>query len=187
MVDQYTRELAVDQPEPSQLLLQVDGAGGVGKTVALLRACARLQELATMNGKQNLVFRSAPTGIAAYAITGKTLHSLLRLPVRGKMSDLSTSTLQSLQALFRDCRFLMIDEKSMVDLKMFSLIDDRLRVIFPATSHRPFGGINVLICGDFYQLPPVGGKPLYSLRSSLLRAWAIRTGSGVDNHMTVIR
>jgi ATP-dependent DNA helicase PIF1 len=58
VVDQYTRELAVDQPEPSQLLLQVDGAGGVGKTVALLRACARLQELATMNGKQNPVFRS---------------------------------------------------------------------------------------------------------------------------------
>ena len=72
------------------------------------------------------MFRSAPTGIAAYAITGKTLHSLLRLPVRGKMSDLSTATLQSLQALFRDCRFLMVDEKSMIDLKMFSLVDDRL-------------------------------------------------------------
>ena len=112
------------------------------------------------------MFRSAPTGIAAYAITGKTLHSLLRLPVRGKMSDLSTATLQSLQALFRDCRFLMVDEKSMIDLKMFSLVDDRLRAIFPATSDQPFGGVNVLICGDFFQLPPVGGKPLYARRSS---------------------
>ena len=82
------------------------------------------------------------------------------------MSDLSTATLQSLQAMFRDCRFLMIDEKSMIDLKMLSLIDDRLRVILPATSHLPFGGMNVLISGDFYQLPPVGGKPLYSLRAS---------------------
>ena len=60
----------------------------------------------------------------------------------------------------------MINEKSMVDLKIFSLINDQLHVIFPATSHRPFGGINILICGDFYQLPSVGGKPLYSLRSS---------------------
>ena len=42
VVDQYARELAVDQPDPPQLLLQVDGAGGVGKTVALLRACAKL-------------------------------------------------------------------------------------------------------------------------------------------------
>jgi ATP-dependent DNA helicase PIF1 len=97
---------------------------------------------------------------------GKTLHSLLRLPVKGKMSDFSTATLQSLQALFRDVRFLMIDEKSIVDLKMCSLINDRLRVIFPATSHRPFGGINILLYGDFFQLPPVGGKPLYSRKLS---------------------
>ena len=166
VVDQYTRELAVDQPDPPQLLLQVNGAKGVGKTVALLRACARLQELAAANGKQNPMFWSAPTGIAAYTITGKTLHSLLRLPVRRKMSDLSTATLQSLQALFRDCRFLMVDEKFMIDLKMFSLVDDRLRAIFPATSDQPFGAINVLICGDFFQLPPVGGKPLYAYRSS---------------------
>ena len=60
----------------------------------------------------------------------------------------------------------MIDEKSMIDLKMLLLIDDRLRVIFPVTSHLPFGGINILISGDFYQLPPMGGKPLYSLRTS---------------------
>ena len=66
---------------------------------------------------------------------GKTLHSLLHLLVKGKMSDLSTAMLQSLRALFQDVHFLMIDEKSMVDLKMLSLIDDRLRVIFPATSH----------------------------------------------------
>jgi hypothetical protein len=166
IVGQYTQELAVDQPEPSQLLLHVDGAGGTGKTVALLRTCARLQELATIDGKQNPVFRTAPTGIAAHAIMGKTLHSLLRLPVKGKMSDLSTATLQSLQAMFRDSRFLMIDEKSMMDLKMLSLVDDHLRVIIPATSDRPFGGINVLLCGDFFQLPPVGGKPLYTLRPS---------------------
>jgi ATP-dependent DNA helicase PIF1 len=66
---------------------------------------------------------------------GKTLHSLLHLQVKGKMSDLSTATLQSLQALFQDIHFLMIDEKSMVDLKIFSLINDCLRAIFPATSH----------------------------------------------------
>jgi hypothetical protein len=73
VVDQYTQELAVDQPEPSQLLLQVDGTGGVGKTIALLRTYTRLQELAAMNGKQNPVFQSAPTGIAAYTISGKAL------------------------------------------------------------------------------------------------------------------
>src|SRR6185312_15663147 len=95
-------------------------------------------------------------------IIGRTLHALLRLPVKGKKSDLSVATLQSLQALFRGCRFLIIDEKSMIDTKTLSLIDDRLRAIFPATSDQPFGGLNVLLCGDFFQLPPVGGKPLYT-------------------------
>ena len=124
------------------------------------------QQLAAANRKQNPAFRATPTGITAYAIMGKTLHSLLRLPVKGKMSDLSTATLQFLQAQFQNVCFLMIDEKSMVDLKMLSLIDDHLRVIFPATSHRPFGSINILLCGDFFQLPPIGGKPLYSCRVS---------------------
>jgi ATP-dependent exoDNAse (exonuclease V) alpha subunit len=126
--------------------------------------------LATAAGKQNPVFRAAPTGVAAFNIVGKTLHSLLRLPVKGKNSDLSVATLQSLQALFQDCRFLIIDEKSMIDLTTLSLIDNRLRAILPATSDLRFGGINVLLCGDFFQLPPVGGQPLYSMSHSHVNA-----------------
>jgi len=159
VVTQYTQELADEHPP--QLLINVDGVAGSGKTFALLKTCARIQELANAAGKQNPVFRAAPTGIAAYNIVGKTLHSLLRLPVKGKKSDLSVATLQSLQALFQDCQFLIIDEKSMIDLRTLSLIDDRLRAILPARSYEPFGGINVLLCGDFFQLPPVGGQPLF--------------------------
>lgn len=160
VVSQYSDELA-GQPR-RQLLLHVDGVAGSGKTFVLLKTCARIQELAQQAGKQNPVFRAAPTGIAAFNIIGRTLHALLRLPVKGKKSDLSVATLQSLQELFRDCRFLIIDEKSMIDTKTLSLIDDRLRAILPATSDQPFGGLNVLLCGDFFQLPPVGGKPLYT-------------------------
>jgi ATP-dependent DNA helicase PIF1 len=163
VVTQYCRELADEQPSP--LLLNVDGVAGSGKTFTLLKICARVQELAAQADKQNPVFRSAPTGIAAYNIVGRTLHSLLRLPVKGRKSDLSGATLQSLQALFRHCRFLIIDEKSMVDLKTLSLIDDRLRALLPSTQ-LPFGGVNILLCGDFFQLPPVGGQPLYSRKQS---------------------
>jgi hypothetical protein len=164
VADQYSQELVLSRPPPSQLLLNVDGVAGSGKTFTLLKVCARIQELAEEAGKQNPVFRAAPTGIAAFNIVGKTLHSLLRLPVKGKKSDLSAATLQALQSLFQNCRFLIVDEKSMIDIKTLSLIDDRLRAILPASSHQPFGGVNVLLCGDFFQLPPVGGKPLYSLR-----------------------
>jgi ATP-dependent DNA helicase PIF1 len=163
IVDQYTAELGHNGPFPRPLLLNVDGVAGSGKTFTLLKASARLQELATDAVLPNPVLRAAPTGIAAFNFTGKTIHSLLRLPVKGKTADLSTGTLHALQALFQACRFLIIDEKSMIDLKMLSLIDTRLRAICPQND-QPFGGVNILLCGDFYQLPPVGGHPLYSLR-----------------------
>jgi ATP-dependent DNA helicase PIF1 len=162
IVTRYTDEINPGRlPPQRQLLLNVDGEAGMGKTFTLLKACARIQEIAIAAGKGNPVFRAAPTGISAFNIVGKTLHSLLRLPIKTK-TDLSPGTLQSLQASFSSCRFLIIDEKSMIDLKTLSLIDDRLRAIFPASLDQPFRGLNVLLCGDFFQLPPVGGKPLFS-------------------------
>lgn len=92
------------------------------------------------------------------------------IPVKGKKSDLSVATLQSLQSLFRDCRFLIINEKSMIDIKTLSLIDDRLRAILPGSSDLPFGGINVLLCGDFFQIPPVRGQPFYPVKHSHIHA-----------------
>jgi ATP-dependent exoDNAse (exonuclease V) alpha subunit len=124
-------ELSCDRPFPCPLLLNVDGVASSGKTFTLLKACARLQELATEAGRPNLVLRAAPTGIAAFNFSGKTIHSLLRLPVKGKTTDLLTVTLQALQALFQPCRFLIIDEKSMIDLKMLSLINTCLWAICP--------------------------------------------------------
>jgi hypothetical protein len=159
---QYIQELTGDCPRP--LLLNTDGVAGSGKTFTLLKTCARLQELAEQSGKGNPVVRAAPTGVAAFNIVGRTLHSLFRLPVKQKATDLSTATLQSLQALFQDVRFIIIDEKSMIDLKTLSIIDDRLRLIFPDNSDQAFGGLNVLLCGDFFQLPPVNGRPLYATR-----------------------
>jgi ATP-dependent exoDNAse (exonuclease V) alpha subunit len=159
---QYVEELAGNGPRP--LLLHVDGVAGSGKTFTVLKVCARLQELAQRSRKGNPVLRAAPTGVAAFNIIGKTLHSLFRLAVKQKKSDLSNATLQSLQALFQDVRFLVIDEKSMIDLKMLSLIDDRLRLIFPGKSDQAFGGLNILLCGDFFQLPPVNGRALYTTR-----------------------
>jgi hypothetical protein len=158
---QYVEELARNGPRP--LLLNIDGVAGSGKTFTVLKLCARLQGLARQSRKDNPVVCAAPTGVAAFNIIGKTLHNLFRLPVKQKKSDLSNTTLQSLQSVFEDIRFLVIDEKSMIDLKMLSLIDDRLRMIFPNTD-QAFGRLNVLLCSDFFQLLPVSGCLLYTSR-----------------------
>jgi hypothetical protein len=93
VVTQYSQELALASPAPPQLLLNVDGVAGSGKTFTVLKTYARIQELTTEAGKQNPVFRAAPIGIAAFNIIGKILYSLLRLPVKGKKSDISLVTL----------------------------------------------------------------------------------------------
>ena len=95
MTNQYIQELS-GQETPGQLLLNVDGVARTGKTYTFMKICAQLQELALQAERPNPVFRAAPTGIAAFNINGKTLHSLLRLPVKNQQVDLSPSTLQAL-------------------------------------------------------------------------------------------
>ncbi|KAK2778767.1 hypothetical protein FQN52_002682 [Onygenales sp. PD_12] len=62
--------------------------------------------------------------------------------------------LQSPQALFKDVHYLLIDEKSMVGLYQLSWVDQACCYIFPERDTR-FGGLSVILCGDFYQLPSV--------------------------------
>ncbi|KAK0138386.1 ATP-dependent DNA helicase PIF1 [Merluccius polli] len=56
---------------------------------------------------------------------------------------------------------LIIDEISMVDHKLLAYIHGHLRQIKQSGNYSPFGNVNVIAVGDFYQLPPVKGKPLY--------------------------
>ena len=51
----------------------------------------------------------------------------------------------------------------MIDLRMLSVIDDRLRLILPDHADTAFSGLNLLLCGDFFQLLPVSGRALFSV------------------------
>ena len=162
VTDHYANELS--EQDPRQLLLNVDGVAGTGKTYTILQTSLQLDELARQHGKPSPVLRAAPTGVASFGILGRTIHSLLRLPVKNRSPELSPATLKSLQDTFKHIRYLVIDEKSMIDMKQLSLIEARLQEIFPSPNPKPFGGLNLLLCGDFFQLPPVAGVALYERR-----------------------
>lgn len=62
-----------------QLLLQVDGRDGTGKSHLIRLLSHRMDEMAAMHGRPSCLIRAAPTGVAANNINGHTLYSLLRL------------------------------------------------------------------------------------------------------------
>ncbi|KAF5132980.1 ATP-dependent DNA helicase PIF1 [Metarhizium anisopliae] len=145
--------------ESSQLLLHVDGGGGTGKSYLINLLSAHLQAAAA--GRGTPVWRAAPTGVAGNQISGTTLHSLLHLPINKDFKPLSAVDKTQLQKKLKDIKYLIIDEKSMLGLRQLSWIDDRLREAFPNKNEEFFGGLNILLVGDFFQLPPVLQKPLY--------------------------
>lgn len=62
---------------------------------------------------------AAPTGVAAFNVEGYTLHSLLDLQTRGELKELEGNRYQQLQIRFKEVKYLIIDEMSMVGRKLF--------------------------------------------------------------------
>ena len=96
----------------------------------------------------------APTGIAAINIGGSTLHSFFQLKP-GLLTPDSMEELRNRKRinLIRQVETIVIDEVSMVRSDLFTAIDMRLREV--TNNPRPFGGKQIILVGDFFQLPPV--------------------------------
>ena len=112
------------------------------------------------------VLLTAPTGVAAFNIGGATIHSTLAIPgnsaLPSEYQPLGDDKLNSLRTKLGQLKLLIIDEISMVDKKLLTYIHGRLRQIKQTRDFTPFGNVSILAFGDFYQLPPVKGKPLFT-------------------------
>ena len=123
------------------------------------------------------MFLSAPTGVAAFNISGMTLHSALLLG-RSKYNGfqpLSHERLNSLRSKLSRLMLVIIDEVSMVGSNMLLEIHKRLQQIKGVSDDAVFGGVSILAVGDLYQLPPVGQAALFSTVSD---SYAQLYGSG---------
>jgi len=102
----------------------------------------------------------APTGIAASHLGGQTIHSFFALGIRDSIDEGYVDFLldkKYLKSRFSKLKLLIIDEVSMISPEIFSSMDLILRG-FKGTD-APFGGVQVVISGDFFQLPPVSKIP----------------------------
>lgn len=141
------QQLVFDSIESSVSNHLILGKPGVGKSV-LINALVE-------HGLKSYTV-AAPTGIAA--INGKTLHSLFKIPIyeNGLIPpDIRLPGIDQLSHLY-NIKNLIIDEISMVRCDILDYID-RVLKHFHRNSH-PFGGIQVVMVGDFCQLPPVVRK-----------------------------
>ncbi|MGV0852597.1 AAA family ATPase [Mycolicibacterium phlei] len=130
--------------------LFLTGKAGTGKSTLIRHFMAETD--------RNVVV-VAPTGIAALNVDGYTIHRLFGFRTTTTLADVTggdyrpgrfTKTLKSLQTL-------IIDEASMVRADVFDMVATALERYGPEPG-APFGGVQIVLVGDLYQLPPVVGE-----------------------------
>jgi len=106
---------------------------------------------------------TAPTGLAAFNISGSTIHRTFCLPVEhGKPVDYSSMTAEQLtviRATLKDLALLIIDEASMIS--SLTLLHIYLRLAEILCSNALSGGVNAVLFGDLLQLTPVKGNQCF--------------------------
>ncbi len=124
------------------------GAAGTGKTYVLNKFIRRAR-------KQGMsIAVTATTGLAATHLNGTTIHSWSGIGVHDAIDKHAVAKLgKSRQDLIRKADILVIDEISMLHDFRLDMVDEILRSV--RDSIEPFGGMQVVLCGDFFQLPPV--------------------------------
>ncbi len=100
---------------------------------------------------------TASTGIAATHIGGSTIHSFSGIGAKESISKMDADILTEKEHLYKrwnSLNVLIIDEVSMLSAQFIDGIDLIAKAM--RRSDKPFGGVQVVFCGDFFQLPPVG-------------------------------
>ena len=130
------------------------GPGGTGKTALIKLMVQSCKD----TGRKVQV--CALTGCAAVLLNcqAKTVHSWAGIGLANGPTDLLVKKVTSNKyksAGWKKIDVLIVDEISMMSQKIFDILDAIGRKMRPYASHLPFGGLQLVFSGDFYQLPPV--------------------------------
>ena len=125
----------------------ITGRAGTGKSTLL--------NYFRDNTKKNAVIL-APTGVAAVNVGGQTIHSFFHFKPNVTMAAIKKkrSSDKEKTSIYKKLKTIVIDEVSMVRADLLDCVDKFLRLNGP-NSKQPFGGVQIIFIGDFYQLPPV--------------------------------
>lgn len=158
-------------------LVYLTGKAGTGKTTFL-------KYIKATTNKNTVIL--APTGVAAINAGGETIHSFFQVPFgpfvpgdsRLRQTTKDTENKETIYTTFRygeerkriieNLELLIIDEISMVRADMLDVIDRLLRV-FRRKPNLPFGGVQVILIGDTFQLAPISKNEDWSILSQFYK------------------
>jgi ATP-dependent DNA helicase PIF1 len=172
------RDLTTEQRLALQFVRQghnvfITGSGGTGKSEWL-----SFMLRTGLHHKGDSVAVTALTGITARSIGGQTVHAFSGIG-RGEVAvEALIQRVQSRPEVVRSwlsCRVLIIDEISMMSPRLFTALDKIARAV-TKRPNQSFGGIQLILVGDFLQLPPVDadGEGTYCFESSAWRSAELR-------------
>lgn len=144
-----TQRLAVDRIAEGKNVF-ITGPAGTGKSFLL--------NYLKDEYKTKSLHITASTGIAAINVGGQTLHSwaglgLGNLPLNETIRNILSVKGTFLRKKLRSAKMLAIDEISMISAEVFDMLNNLLKAV--RQNEKPFGGIQLILFGDFLQLPPV--------------------------------
>jgi hypothetical protein len=158
-------------------LIYLTGKAGTGKTTFL-------KFIKDTTNKNTVIL--APTGVAAINAGGVTIHSFFQIPFgpfvpddsRLRTTSTGTENRETIYTTFRyrddkkeiieNLELLIIDEISMVRADVLDVID-RILKVFRKKPYLPFGGVQVILIGDTFQLPPIADNEQWSILSQFYK------------------
>lgn len=143
--------------------LFISGPGGVGKSFVLKQI---IEEFRARSHKFRI---AASTGVAALNVGGSTIHGLLGTRLAGNIKEakeyLGTNAMQKAQYRLNFIKTIIVDEVSMLSGDYITMMDFWLQQV--RSNQEPFGGVQIIFCGDFLQLPPVEKGPAPEYRFAI--------------------
>lgn len=129
--------------------LFLTGSAGTGKSYTIKSIVSYFE---TNNINYGL---TALTGCAAVLINGQTIHSFLGLGISRDLKEIikNLEKFKKQLTIIKGLQSLIIDEISMMDDELFEIIDKLLKTV--KRTDKVFGGVQVILVGDFHQLPPI--------------------------------
>jgi ATP-dependent DNA helicase PIF1 len=144
------------------------GAAGSGKTYVLNQFIKYLRQNSIVVGV------TASTGIAATHMNGMTIHSWAGLGIGDSIDIERILAKSTIKKRMAETRVLIIDEVSMLDGHVLDAVDTITRAF--KDKSKPFGGLQVVLSGDLFQLPPVtkSGEPFFIFNSEAWKSMSLK-------------